>query len=260
MLCGVVVKCAHGICTGDSEGVELPSQVGHDGEYLTTNGTTASWSDATILGENVIGDISGDAANITGVAAIANGGTGQTTRSAALDALLPSQTGESGKSLKTNGTTHSWSKVVSITTVTKTDTWTATLGAARDWASVTDFTVTVNPTSGQKVVVTAFLSYCVNATGSTILSRFTDNGSVALEGDAAGSRFQVGSSGYCNAAGFMGTLTMTAVFSPTAGEHIYGVDLTTMSAVLIGLNRSATDTDTSSFMRGASTLTAMVVE
>ena len=44
----------------------------------------------------------------TGVLAIANGGTGQTTANAALNALLPSQGGNGGKYLKTNGTSTLW--------------------------------------------------------------------------------------------------------------------------------------------------------
>jgi len=39
---------------------------------------------------------------------IANGGTGQTTANAALNALLPSQTGNSGEFLTTDGTNASW--------------------------------------------------------------------------------------------------------------------------------------------------------
>lgn len=39
---------------------------------------------------------------------IANGGTGQTTASGALNALLPSQTSQSGKVLSTNGSSASW--------------------------------------------------------------------------------------------------------------------------------------------------------
>jgi len=42
---------------------------------------------------------------------IAQGGTGQTTASAAFDALAPSQTSNSGKYLTTNGTTTSWGTV-----------------------------------------------------------------------------------------------------------------------------------------------------
>lgn len=53
-------------------GSSLPSQTGHSGEFLTTNGTEASW--------------------------------------AAVDAL-PSQSGQSGKFLTTNGTTASWAEI-----------------------------------------------------------------------------------------------------------------------------------------------------
>jgi hypothetical protein len=42
--------------------------------------------------------------NVTGTVAIANGGTGQTTANAALNALLPSQGGNANKYLQTDGT------------------------------------------------------------------------------------------------------------------------------------------------------------
>jgi hypothetical protein len=45
---------------------------------------------------------------VTGVLPLANGGTGQATASAALNALLPSQSGNNGKYLTTNGTSPSW--------------------------------------------------------------------------------------------------------------------------------------------------------
>jgi hypothetical protein len=44
----------------------------------------------------------------TGVLDIANGGTGSTTANTAINALLPNQTGNSGKVLSTNGTDTSW--------------------------------------------------------------------------------------------------------------------------------------------------------
>ena len=46
--------------------------------------------------------------NVSGTVAIANGGTGQTTANAAFNALAPSQTGNSGKYLTTDGTNTSW--------------------------------------------------------------------------------------------------------------------------------------------------------
>ncbi len=47
-------------------------------------------------------------AAVTGALPLANGGTGQTTANAALNALLPSQTSHSGKVLTTDGTNSSW--------------------------------------------------------------------------------------------------------------------------------------------------------
>ena len=50
---------------------------------------------------------------VTGTLPIANGGTGQTTATNAFTALAPSQTGNSGKYLTTNGTSASWATVTS---------------------------------------------------------------------------------------------------------------------------------------------------
>ena len=48
------------------------------------------------------------ATEVSGTLPIANGGTGQTTAQAAIDALLPTQTGQTGKSLKTDGASSYW--------------------------------------------------------------------------------------------------------------------------------------------------------
>ena len=69
----------------------------------------------------------GTADNVTGVVAIANGGTGQTTANAAFNALAPSQTSQSGKYLTTDGTNTSWATVAGGGGATITnDTTTAT--------------------------------------------------------------------------------------------------------------------------------------
>lgn len=47
-------------------------------------------------------------ASVTGTLPVANGGSGQTTANAALNAFLPTQSGNSGKFLKTDGTNSSW--------------------------------------------------------------------------------------------------------------------------------------------------------
>lgn len=61
------------------------------GNALTGNATTAT-----------------TATNVSGVVAIANGGTGAATQVGAVNAILPSQTGNAGKYLTTNGTDVSW--------------------------------------------------------------------------------------------------------------------------------------------------------
>ena len=49
--------------------------------------------------------------NITGTVAIANGGTGQTTANAAFNALAPSQSGQNGRYLQSDGTNASWDAI-----------------------------------------------------------------------------------------------------------------------------------------------------
>ncbi len=60
------------------------------------------------VGTNELADNSVTDAKILGPISIAKGGTGQTTANAALNALLPSQAGNSGKSLLSDGTNASW--------------------------------------------------------------------------------------------------------------------------------------------------------
>jgi hypothetical protein len=64
--------------------------------------------------------------HVTGTLPIANGGTGATSASAAINALLPSQTGQANKILQTNGTNVSWATVAAgssgtVTSVTAGD-------------------------------------------------------------------------------------------------------------------------------------------
>jgi hypothetical protein len=55
--------------------------------YLIGNGTSAFTASSTIPGADVNGNISGNAANVTGVVAVVNGGTGSTTAADARTAL-----------------------------------------------------------------------------------------------------------------------------------------------------------------------------
>jgi hypothetical protein len=74
------------------------------GVTVTNGSKVMVWSDAANFYEL-------QAANLTGTLAIANGGTGQATANAALNALLPVQTSNANKYLQTNGTNTSWDAI-----------------------------------------------------------------------------------------------------------------------------------------------------
>lgn len=80
------------------------------GGSYTPSGTW-NWTTATATWPTFNQNTTGTAANVTGTVAIANGGTGQTTATAAINALLPSQTSQNGKYLTTDGTNTSWATV-----------------------------------------------------------------------------------------------------------------------------------------------------
>lgn len=90
--------------------------------------TSAAIADTKLAQITTASKVSGTA--ITGLAStpsgagalpIANGGTGQITAQAALDALLPSQSGKSGYSLVSDGTNGAWSLLSTVTQANDTD-------------------------------------------------------------------------------------------------------------------------------------------
>lgn len=106
--------------TSSTEGI-VPASGGGTTNFLRADGTWASTSASTgtVTSVNVAGGTTGltfvggpvtTAGTITagGTLAITSGGTGQTTASAALNALLPAQTGLDGAALLTDGTAAYW--------------------------------------------------------------------------------------------------------------------------------------------------------
>lgn len=90
-------------------GLTTALTVGQGGTGATTltgfvygNGAGALTASTTIAGSAISGAISGTAANVTGTVAIANGGTGQTTRQLALNAIAGAVT--SGQVMRGDGT------------------------------------------------------------------------------------------------------------------------------------------------------------
>lgn len=90
---------------------------------------------------------------LTGTIDIANGGTGQTTANAAFNALVPSQTGNTGKYLTTNGTNTSWATVSGGSgTVTSVDLTASTGISVSGGPITTSGSITVTNTAPDQVV------------------------------------------------------------------------------------------------------------
>lgn len=87
--------------------------------YVTSSGAALS-TVTTIPGTDITGNISGNAANVTGTVAIANGGTAATTAAGARSNLF-TPSGNNGKYLKSNGTDVVWS-ALDTTTAAGSDT------------------------------------------------------------------------------------------------------------------------------------------
>lgn len=111
----------------------FPPTAGSAGQVLSTDGSgNLSW--ITVTGTGSVTSVSTTLSGLTvatssttpvigGTLGVASGGTGATTASAALNALLPSQTGNSNKFLTTNGAgVISWGAPVGTGTVTSVST------------------------------------------------------------------------------------------------------------------------------------------
>ena len=90
---------------GGGGGDSLPDQTGHAGDYLTTDGTNASWGDTAAAGT-----LSIDSAPTQNSTHLVTSG-GVYTALQSVGGGLPPQTGNSGKFLTTDGTDASWANV-----------------------------------------------------------------------------------------------------------------------------------------------------
>lgn len=111
---------------------------------------------------------------VTGTLPIANGGTGQITANAAFNALAPSQTGQSGKYLTTDGTNTSWA--------------TNPLGTVTSVAATVPSFLSV---SGSPITTSGTLAFGLSGTalpttsGGTGLTSFTSGGVVYASSSSA---------------------------------------------------------------------------
>ena len=135
----------------------LPSQSGNEGKFLTTNGSTATWTDvqdSLDLEEMILEEAIPNQTGQSGKFLTTNGTTTAWATVSAGDAL-PSQTGNAGKFLTTNGSTASWGTPPQGT-VTSVRVQAGTgLSSSTSTAQNTTLNTTISIASGYKLPTTS---------------------------------------------------------------------------------------------------------
>ena len=140
--------------------------------------------------------VSSGTITIGGTLAVTNGGTGATTNAGALNNLLPTQTGNSGKYLTTDGTNASWATsggglTIALDTTTNASRYLTFTSATSGVVSTENVSTSLyfNPSSGSLTATTFVGALTGNATTATSATTSTN-----LAGGAGGSiPYQTGS-------------------------------------------------------------------
>ena len=165
--------------------------------------------------------------HVSGTLPIGNGGTGQTTAGAAINALLPSQTSQSGKYLTTDGINPSWAAVPAPNngTLTLGVSGTGLSGSASftaDQAGNSTFTVTSNATSANTNSTIVARDASGNFSAGTITATLNGSAATLTTGRTIGMTGDVTytSGSFDGSANVTGTATL-ANSGVTAGTYTY---------------------------------------
>lgn len=207
----------HGRITSATNGVAGGSVTSISGSGGTT-GLTLAGGPITTSGTLTLG----------GTLSIANGGTGATTATAATNALLPSQTGQSGKFLKSDGLNTSWQTGDGTGTVTSVSVTTANgvSGVVSTPTTTPAILLTLGAITPTSVAATG------TVTGSNLSGTNTGNQTITLTGDVTGSgtgSFAATLSNTGVTANTYGSATQVPVFTVDAKGRISNVTNTTIS-------------------------------
>jgi hypothetical protein len=176
---------------GDAENGDTGLTYGGNVALFLANGnivTSSSAAKTWYMGGNITFDGQGSAktisatngavisisSGVTGTLPIANGGTGQTTANAAFNALAPSQTGNSGKYLTTDGSNTSWA-------TNPLGTVTSVAATVPSFLSISGSPITTSGTLAFGLSGTALIT----TSGGTGLTSFTANGVVYASSTSA---------------------------------------------------------------------------
>ena len=199
--------------------------------WIDTSSSPAVWKirNGTNTGWVTVGTIDATTFAAGGLVPISSGGTGQTTASGAINALVPSQTGNANKFLQTDGSAVSWALAAagaSIQVITATGTYIPS-------SSKTAFLVLATGGGGGKAT-TGFL--CGGGAGGTAVRLYSVaemGGSASVTIGAAGSPGNPGSNGGNTTFDPGGTgLTVTGVGGGGGSSGAGGTGGTTTNSLL----------------------------
>lgn len=264
---GGTLSIAHGgtgtTTAADAINTLVPDQTGQVGKILTTDGSVVSWTTASagsVTSVDVAGGTTGlsfsggpvtsdgiitmggvlgvDNGGTGGTLPILHGGTGQTTATTAINALVPTQTGNAGKILSTDGALVSWT-TASAGSVTSVDIDPGTTGLSFSGGPITsagEITVggvlavdnggtggmlpVANGGTGAITPAAALTNLLPDQTGQTGKILTTDGSDVTWTTASAGSVTSVDISGSTTGLTFIGgpitgsgTITLSGVLS-----------------------------------------------
>lgn len=167
--------------------------------------------------------------------------------------LVPASGGGTANFLRADGTfaaPASGGAIVKVVAAVKTDTATVT-----GTTPATVFSASITPASASnRIAIVAMLSVG-QATNNAAYIDILRGSTAILQGDTAGNRRRVTTTGYTNQAGQFQSAALVADDLPAVTTSTtYNIQLSSNTTGSVFLNRSATDTDSNIFARGASSI------
>jgi hypothetical protein len=155
-------------------------------------------------------------------------------------------------------TLQSYVGVVQVQSTAKTDTFTM---SSATFADVTGLSVTITPTSASnKVLVSAVMMAGMDTGNTAWFARLLRDSTTIGVGDAASNRKLVSVASFSGAVTTGQTAAVMFLDSPaTTSAVTYKIQISAQTTAAVYINRTHTDTDSSTFPRGISTITAFEV-
>ena len=151
-------------------------------------------------------------------------------------------------------------KVLQVVSTTKTDTFSSSTGSFID---VTGLSVSITPSSASnKILIFSDIHYGTNQTACFAFFKLVKDSTDIYIGDAAGSRIRASAGGCTAAAATTEQASIIFLDSPsTTSATTYKIQIYNQNAGshAIYVNRSFTDTDNTSYLRTASSITAIEI-